>query len=245
MDVNEQEQLTHQQAIEHWYYRAQFDFLTNFIKSLPLDRNELRLADFGCGLGLYLSLLEKDKVLKPDQMCGIDTAYNKNTTIREGETSIYPHFQQNDYFDVILLMHTLEHIADDAEALKMVSSYCKLHGYLFITVPAFQFLWSQHDVILGHHRRYTRNSLIQLIKKDQSLRLLNAHYYYASILPVVILARWIKRLWNQASGSDLKPIHKYLNYMLLAILNFESKLAHYNRVAGLSVVAVCQKQIKL
>jgi 2-polyprenyl-3-methyl-5-hydroxy-6-metoxy-1,4-benzoquinol methylase len=242
MDVTEQSQLSHHQAVHHWYYRSQFNLMVRLIESLPLDRGTLRLADFGCGLGLYLSMLEELGILRPDQLCGIDPAYPKNTKVRGGTVAIFPQFPQDGSYDVILLTHVLEHIADDAAALKMVSSYCKTSGYLLISVPALQFLWSNHDTFLGHHRRYNKNSLVRLIETEPSLELQQIHYYFASILPIGILVRGMSRFRKPRSGSDLKPVLPLVNELLLGLLNFENKWASYNRIAGMSLVAVCEKK---
>ena len=211
-----------------------------FLLSLPLPRATLRLADFGCGIGLYLMMLEKAGIFRADQMCGIDSAYDVSTRVMDGNTLIHPDFQQDQTFDIILLMHVLEHIENDASVLRLVSGKCRSGGYLFISVPAFQTLWSSHDVFLGHYRRYNKTSLIELIQASPALKLENIYYYYASILPVVIIARWLKKN-RQPDGSDLKPAPSIINRLLLAILNAESKCAPYNRLAGLSVIAVCKK----
>ena len=65
-------------------------------------------------------------------------------------------------YDVLLAMDVLEHIENDTDALAAWLPHVKSGGYVLITVPAFQWLWSYHDDRLGHVRRHTRSSLERL-----------------------------------------------------------------------------------
>ena len=105
-------------------------------------------------------MLEKQDILKPEQICGIDTAYNEKTKVCDGCSFIYPEFPEGEKYDFILMMHVLEHVHDDLAILKSVAERCRKGDMLFIAVPAFQFLWSSHDVFLGHVRRYNKTTLM-------------------------------------------------------------------------------------
>ncbi|MCX5828414.1 MAG: methyltransferase domain-containing protein [Deltaproteobacteria bacterium] len=240
MDVVEQGQLTCAEAMEHWYYRAQFRHLAGVIRSLPIPLRTMQVADFGCGIGLYLMMLEKSGILRADQLRGIDSAFSVKTPVADGNTFIYPAFPDDRLFDVILMMHVLEHIEDDASALKSVSIRCRKGGFLFISVPAFQSLWSSHDVFLGHRRRYNKETLQALICKVPFLKLKTIYYYGASILPMVFLIRLMKKKDDRPAASDLRPAHPIMNRLLLSIFSMENRWARFNRLGGLAVHAVCQ-----
>ena len=64
--------------------------------------------------------------------------------------------------DIVLAMDVLEHIQDDYSTLKEWKNTLKPNGLLLITVPAFQHLWSSHDIFLGHHRRYNKKDISDL-----------------------------------------------------------------------------------
>lgn len=87
--------------------------------------------------------------------------------------------------DSIGMFDVVEHIEDDVSFLKSAYNYLKPDGLLFITVPAFQALWSDEDDVAGHYRRYTRRSMQEVLKGAG----FNIHYstYIFSILPLPVL----------------------------------------------------------
>jgi ubiquinone/menaquinone biosynthesis C-methylase UbiE len=68
--------------------------------------------------------------------------------------------------DIVTAMDVIEHIPDDKAALREISRILKPGGYLLATVPAFQSLWSDHDVALHHFRRYTQPSFRDVIQRS-------------------------------------------------------------------------------
>lgn len=241
MDAIEKGQLTGEQALEHWYYQAKFEMLKSTLLSKIANVADLELADFGSGLGLFLTLLERNQLLSPQQMVGIDTAYREPVQSMEGSVPILPDWPKGKKFDLMLMMDVLEHIPDDAGALRFAVEQVKPGGWIFITVPAFPWLWSSHDRALKHYRRYTVDSLQALVQKDPQLEIERLHYFYASIFIPAVLIRLRHRNSKQIS-SELKPLPSILNRFLCVISKLESKWARWNRLAGLSVVALVRKK---
>jgi hypothetical protein len=139
-------------------------------------------------------------------------------------------------------MDVLEHTDDDIAVLQNTVEHCQSGGYLFITVPALQFLWSKHDEFLGHRRRYSLRSLRKLITNCQELEIMHMHYFFASILPIAGIVRLAKRWLGRANKSDMMPAGRITNWILLKILTFELNWSLRNHFAGLSAVAVCRKK---
>ena len=79
--------------------------------------------------------------------------------------------------DIILAMDVLEHIKEDHAALKEWRNTLKPDGLLLITVPAFQHLWSSHDIFLGHYKRYNNKSLNDLAN-SAGLEAVRIHLYF-------------------------------------------------------------------
>lgn len=240
MDVVEKGQLSFQQAFEHWYYKAQFNHLVKFIKAYSAGNPAFRLADVGCGIGLYMMMLEKQSILKPEQIFGIDTAYKEKTSVCDGGSFIYPEFPDGETYDFILMMNVLEHVHDDLAMLTSVAERSRKGGLIFIAVPAFQFLWSSHDVFLGHVRRYNKTTLMQLIMNTKKLKPKYLYYYYASILPAAVALRLARKMVSKPVASDLKPASRLTNKLILSIMSIEDLFAQRNRIAGLSVIAICE-----
>jgi SAM-dependent methyltransferase len=98
---------------------------------------------------------------------------------------------QNHSLDILFLMDVLEHVPDDVMFLNECVSKLKSGGRMVIMVPAFQFLFSQHDVRLQHYRRYSLHQLYQVIQKTE-LQVQESFYCYFSLL----LIRLVSRLSN-------------------------------------------------
>src|SRR3546814_13128694 len=82
-------------------------------------------------------------------------------------------------------MDVLEHVEDDAGLLRTYLDKAPPQAQAVITVPAFQFLWSHHDVFLEHHRRYTLKTLSRVVERAGAVPL-RMHYYYGTIFPLEI-----------------------------------------------------------
>ena len=67
-------------------------------------------------------------------------------------------------FDAIVAVNVIEHIQDDQQAVRVLSSLLKPGGRLLIYVPAVPFAYGSLDRMLGHYRRYTRASLAELLR---------------------------------------------------------------------------------
>jgi hypothetical protein len=242
MDVLETNQLTETQALNHWYYRTKFNLLKREIGRMQLSGNKV-LMDMGSGLGLFLTFLERDGVYKPDQMFGVDIAYDSPQTAIGGNALIFPDWEEGKSVNVITLMDVLEHIEDDFGFLTGIVERVDYGTVLFITVPAFNGLWSHHDVLLKHFRRYNRKSLNRLISSVPELKIERCYYAYASIFPLVFLYRKIEKLFCRRAPvkTHLRPTQAFVNEILAGMLKLENVLAPYNRLAGVAVVAVCRK----
>ncbi len=91
------------------------------------------------------------------------------------------------------------------------------------SIPACPFLWSHHDVVNHHYRRYTYKSIQNAIKKAG----LSVEYitYYSSILfPVVAIVRIFNKLLNRQGGTDIGSPPAIVNRILTTIFSSEKKI---------------------
>src|SRR5262249_54945078 len=93
-------------------------------------------------------------------------------------------------YDLVTLFDVLEHLDDDSEALGKAKSLLGDGGKLVVTVPAHRFLWSPHDVINQHRRRYRRSEL-RLRVREAGLRLDRMTYFNSYLFPAVYFARFL------------------------------------------------------
>ena len=147
---------------------------------------------------------------------------------------------------MILMMDVLEHVEDDVGLLKEYTSSMPTGGRVFITVPAFQFMWSGHDVFLEHYRRYTIKSMEDVIT-SAGMTSVKSRYFFASLFPAVAAVRGVKKIvqgqTEEAAKSELRLYPEWLNKTLTVIHDFErNTLFHFNKLFGLSVFCLCEKR---
>ena len=125
---------------------------------------------------------------------------------------------------LILMMDVLEHVDDDSGLLKQYTDRMPPDARVLITVPAFQFLWSGHDVFLEHRRRYTL-SQIEMIVRQANLRILKGRYFFGAMFPVVMAVRLPDqlrlRVGTVESRSQLKLSSSFINSTLIRIHDIE------------------------
>jgi len=145
--------------------------------------------------------------------------------------------------DLLLFMDVLEHIEDDASLLRQYVAAAPVGSHVLISVPAFGFLWSGHDIFLGHYRRYTLPQ-VNALAKQANLNVVRSSYYFAGVFPVALATRLMSRLigpHKDFSRSQLRRHHPVVNTMLWMVCKVELPLLLYNRMFGLTVFCLAKK----
>jgi SAM-dependent methyltransferase len=104
-------------------------------------------------------------------------------------------------FDVI------EHIEDDAAFVAHVAEAMAPNGMVFITVPAYQFLWSADDTFAGHYRRYTLRKLNRLLSHAGFERVSSSYFYSLLVFPIFIARTFLQRI-RKADVSSMADKNK-------------------------------------
>ncbi|GAG13352.1 unnamed protein product, partial [marine sediment metagenome] len=145
---------------KHWWFRARRRIFFHLLdEMLPRDR-ALDVLDVGCGAGGLLRRLERygrARGLEPYREISIIAG--ERTGLPLMCASAYDIPLRDDSQDLVCLFDTLEHIPDEARALREIHRIVKPGGVAFFSVPAYQFLWSNNDQVAHHCRRYTRGRL--------------------------------------------------------------------------------------
>ena len=132
----------------------------------------------------------------------------------------------DDRFDFAVCLDVIEHIDDDLRALRELHRVVRPGGTLLVTVPAYQWLWSEHDVINHHKRRYTRKTLSAVAARgrlgDRLDDLLQRLPAAGRGRPPPALAP--ARTWSTSRSSDLQRTPERLNSLLEWPLRFEAWL---------------------
>lgn len=219
----------------HWYYLSKARALADCLPS-PTGN---RLLDIGAGSGFFSRWLLAHGFA--DEATCVDTGYQADRDEKiSGKPLRFRREVGRRDANLLLLMDVLEHVEDDAGLLSDCFDKALPGAQAIITVPAFQFLWSPHDVFLEHYRRYTLKTLASTLKRAGAVPI-HMHYYYGAIFPMVVLLRLLKRK-RQAVHSDLRRELPVVNAALLAVCALERRIMAANRLAGLSAFCVCRRK---
>lgn len=233
MDLKEHNALG-SQADSHWYYVSKARMMAGH---LPEKRR--LVLDVGAGIGWFGKWLLRNSGV--EQVVCVDPGYGvpDQTVDYMGRRLRFVQSIRETDADVVLLMDVLEHVDDDVAVLKHYWELAQPGTTFIITVPAFSFLWSSHDDFLEHRRRYTIGSLRETIlragSKPQSI-----HYFFAAILPAAAAVRFLRR-GKAAEASDMSVVPSHVNTFLTMLCGLEMRICRFNKIGGLSVVAVLKK----
>jgi SAM-dependent methyltransferase len=229
----------------HWWYRGRRRVVGAELDRLA-PRAGSRVLDAGCGSGRTLQELRRY-----GEVHGIELDPGAATVARArgcGEVRIgrLEEMPWNDgYFDLITCLDVIEHTPDDRVTLRELRRVCKPGGFLLVTVPAYQGLWSMHDVANHHYRRYSRPRL-RGAALDAGWRVRRMTSFNGLLLAPAAAVRLAKRRSLRRPDSDYKPEialgPEWLNAVLERPLRVEARWLARGRTlpAGLSLLAVLE-----
>ncbi len=236
------ERQTHEAEDRHWWYAGRRKVLEGAIAGLGLPK-PARILDAGCGSGR--NMLE---LARFGGVTGIELS-DKSVELARGRGvgevvagSVLEMPFADDSFDLAVSLDVIEHLEDDLAALRELRRTVAPGGVLLVTVPAYQWLWSGHDEINHHHRRYTRRSL-QRVAGQAGWHQTRTTYFNSLLLPAAIVLRVLDRV-NRAKTTetslDLWVPPEPANWLLERPLTLEAAMiARGGRIpAGLSLLAV-------
>ena len=206
----------------------------------PLQAQEI--LDVGAGSGFFSKYLLSHT--SAEAAWCIDPFYPKEWDDRLVDKPIrYRHQCNGTDADLVLMMDVLEHVEDDLALLNEYVGKVSAGTRFLVTVPAFKFLWSGHDVFLGHYRRYTLPAATDLMKRA-GLVVERRCYYFGLVFPLAVAVRIAGKLLGRnanETASDLKQHGALTNSILTLICQAELPLFRLNRLAGLSVFCLARK----
>lgn len=226
---------------DHWWFAGRRAILDRLIRRLvPLPSKALVL-EVGCGTGANIPLLQSFgsvEAMEPDAEARQITTQRTGVAVKEGFLPDAIPFE-DDQFDMIAMLDVLEHVDEDAATLRALKRKLKANGRLVVTVPACPWLWSSHDTVHHHKRRYTSADLRKLF--EQNGYTLDYFSFYNSLLfPLVALIRGLGRLTGREGSDDAMPSAP-INGVLRAIFSLERHVIGRLRLPfGVSLIAVAR-----
>jgi len=237
----------------YWWHVGRLDLLRSLLDTwLPRKaRKDGRLVlDFGCGTGTTLELLSRY-----GRVVGADESEVALGYCRQGETNS-PRVNlvripregrlpfRDGSFDLVTALDVLEHLQDDRSALAELHRILAPGGVLVVFVPAYRFLWSEHDEALHHRRRYIASSLHIRLNRA-GFRVLKRTYAIAFSFPLVACYRVVKGLIpsSEEPRTSYVMLPRAVNSLFAWFLKVEAVLVRWmNFPFGTSIAAVAIKE---
>lgn len=242
----------------HWWYRGLRRIFLTLLdqrykgESPASGGDRRRILDAGCGTGAMLERLRRygspigvDISSEALKFCGLR---GKDEVVR---ASIQRLPFKDETFDIVTSFDVLYHrdVCDDVGALREFHRVLGKGGRLALNVPAYSFLYSEHDEAIHTRHRYTRGEL-RCKMRECGFTVEKASYWNTFLFPVAATVRLAKRVVGLVGGlseegkarSELKPLPSWANAFLASILSLEALLLkRMNFPFGLSVLLLARR----
>ena len=258
MNPEEYERM-HALETDYWWFVGRRALISRLLDATKpaISAQSPQLVDIGCGTGANLPML-RQAVAPRGEVFGLDFSPLALQWARSegGLDGGKIHLSQGDALalplrdecaDIVTMLDVLEHLSDDAKALREVRRILKPGGALVLSVPAYQHLWSAHDEALHHFRRYEKSGLNRVLK-DAGFRVWRLSFAMSLMPPLAWFWRrfvlpFAERRPREASrhsqGAVLPAVSPRVNQMLVRYVGAEGKIIPRRPLRfGTSLVAV-------
>ena len=221
----------------HWWMKSRFCLLDRAMKNLPA---RARVLEIGCGTGVNLRYLQKRYAARLEALVGTDPLAEEKSV---NGIAIWKDPPKDKPFDLILLMDVLEHVDDPLSLLRELRGLLRPGGWILITVPAFQWLWTSYDEMIHHKKRYSIADLKTALRQEH-FDTREIFFLFSALFPLFVMQRLLVKC-ALASPRTFKPASSWVNALLFGItwVEIHSWMAH-NRWFGSSLVAFSQRPVQ-
>ncbi len=189
---------------DHWWFVGRRKLFARYLKHAPANG---RALDIGCGTGANLRLLHDMRF----RAVGLDASSDaigfcaaKGLAAERGSATALPFPDQT--FDVVLATDVIEHLDDDAKALREIARVLKKGGIAIITVPAFKLLWGRQDEIAHHKRRYLKRNLLHTVRVSDLTPLQSFYFNYLLFAPIWLARKVLRRAEFKSENELNSPL---------------------------------------
>jgi SAM-dependent methyltransferase len=225
---------------QHWWFRGRRAVIHALFEHVRSERQGAEYLDIGCGSGLNVQEFARGPAngteFAPE---AVEVACRRGIDCRQADAQALPF--EDGQFGIVSAFDVIEHVPDDGAAFAEAHRVSRAGASMVVTVPAYQWLWSQHDETHGHKRRYTRKRLIAAAERA-GWRVRFATYFNTLLLPPIAVVRAFRR-GGGAGTTDYSLTGERLNDLLALPMQAEAQLIRrgVRLPAGVSVGAVFER----
>lgn len=232
------ERMAEQDAV-HWWYVARRDILHDLIeREVRLPANA-RILEIGCGTGHNFAMLRgfgRVDAIEVDGEARALASRRLGYAVGNAPLPELPGIADGAYH-LVALLDVLEHVDEDEAALASIAGKLAPGGRILVTVPAYKWMWSAHDVAHHHKRRYAKRELMG-VAEAAGLKVERIGYFNSLLFPLAAAVRLAGRITGKSESDDKLP-PRPLNALFRTIFGLERHLV--GRVplpAGVSLFAL-------
>jgi len=227
----------------HWWFAGRRQIVAQVLRRLSIKAAPT-ILELGCGTGGNLEMLASMGSVIGVELDPEAARVAQARAIAPILEGALPDRLPTDLgqFDLVMMLDVLEHIDDDVASLARVGTLLAENGCLVLAVPAFSFLWSNHDVVHHHRRRYTAD-LLGAVLTGAGLEPLRITYFNTLLFPLVAAARLAGRLLpERPTAAALRVPPRPVNALLQGVFSSEGRLLdHVDLPFGVSLLAVARR----
>jgi SAM-dependent methyltransferase len=223
----------------HWWYRARREILSDYLTRFGDLPKDARVLEIGCGTGHNLPMLAQFGEVDAIEIDETAAAKASERLGKKVGSSPLPELEgvEPGSYDLVAVLDVVEHVEDDVGALQAMARALKPGGKILITVPAHQWMWSAHDVVNHHKRRYSKGTLMAALEKS-GLKARKLRWFNSLLFPVAVAARFAGKLMGK-DDSDDSPPPKALNTLFEGVFGLERHLVgRIPMPPGLSIIVL-------
>jgi SAM-dependent methyltransferase len=209
---------------EHWWWRAREEYLARLLDRVIGSADVGETFDFGCGDGLFFPILQRYARERPRGMESDATLIDRSGpwADRIATGPLVDDASQRARYGLIVALDVLEHIEHPEPVMTILRGRLRPGGWFIATVPAFDALWTAHDDVNHHFRRY-RLSEIEALVRGSGLEIVESRYFFVWLAMV----KWAVALGERvrcvaATPPQLPPAP--INAAALAITRLEQRI---------------------
>lgn len=227
----------------YFWFLARAKIILNVLKKIDSLNLGDSVIDIGCGTGGFAEELAKKYKVTCLDVSQTALDYCKKRGLEDlvhGEVKDFDKGSRE--IRAAFMLDVIEHIEDDQAVVNDVHDLLEKNGLFITTVPAYQWLWSEHDETHMHFRRYTKSNFKKLFK-NAGFEIVHSSYYNSFLFPAVVAKRFLDKMTGTKKDSPVDEVSNGLNSLFLKIFGFERHfLPSPGFPFGLSILLIAKKK---